>query len=259
MSLFKPGWDNKDKAKALEWVNKQSGNSPALMKAAAGSNEREIREAAARKITDQKKLIDLARAYCPEAVMAIDDPDILYTIAETTSFFIGKDCSIEYKILRAVDKNFSVYGEPWYISLDVPAGEERLRSIRETEKMFGLALLALKMLKERGSDQYFYKLIRNSMYDMVREQAAEEIIKRDPAAARAIVSDPSLRKHVRQKAFLQAEDPQLRSEYCGELDMHNWEQISQSSNTIGDHVYIKECYRCIYCGQTKSEEESRIL
>ena len=255
MGLFGPGWKNKDKQKALRWIEKQPANSPALMAAAECSGDADLREAAVKRITSPLQLEQLARAYCVEAVLAIRDPGTLYAIAEKPAFFDGEDRTVESRVLLAVDPKFGRISDPWNISLDVPADNARLLDIRRWEKRFGLADLAFQQLVRMKEDALLEKLMYTSRYDTIRRYAVLRAMDSGQEQAARLAADRKLAKELRKTVIEKITDPEIRRQYCGEFDTHSWELVSEKRTPNGDHLDISSEYRCRFCGRERREDE----
>lgn len=214
---FAKKW-KKDKKKALEWIEKQKPNSQKLFKEALSAENNWFVEAAVKKFTYDSFLEKLVSdCYSTEALLAIKDKQILFSIASDPLFFA--DGNVFYEWLFPIEKYSlrppgriyfrklvqydHIYGrenitknsispEKLKPSLKNDAKAERRRKLLLQEKMFALALVALRELKNKDEYELIEKLVAESKYDKVSSEAAVEAAKRNPYFVLKIINEDNI-------------------------------------------------------------------
>ena len=285
--MFTAGWKNKDSEKAIKWVNRQPENARALAKAAEFSSDPAVRAAAVARITDEAMLLRLVKAYCYEAVSAMQDTETLFALAKSPAFWGAEDKDVSWRDLCWTDPAFSRVRDAWTVSLDVPKADERLKMIRMREKQYGFAKLAFSELRSKGSDAQIEGLL-SSRYDNVRPWVIWEILRRHPERAESYAYDETLELNdrveaikkaldehperaesyadddtlsptVRIEAVKRVTDPERRRRYCSQYNAHEWQVVSCEQSECGDHLDTYTHLRCIYCGKEETRSSRRRL
>lgn len=63
---------------------------------------------------------------------------------------------------------------------------------------------------------------------------------------------------LRKNAAYRITDPALRKKYCAMYETHQFEFVDTTRESSDDRAYITHTYRCIYCGECKSDDETYV-
>ncbi len=217
MGLFTPGWKNSDKRKALQWIEKQPGNSRKLIDAARYAQNSEIRDAALDHITDQNLLIAVTNGDAQEnfkrrAILRVTDQALLEEAIRDYN---------EYAVLAVSDPlllSKVAYPFPGFYrqSCISSPGEDMLDRMKMQEIERNNSALAIEKIADR---EELLWLARNAGFWDAAERAAGKLVKLFPECAPEIAGDPNCLPGAREAAFNAITDPALLEElYWGEKD-----------------------------------------
>ena len=208
MGIFSQGWKSQDKEKALKWVLKQTGTEIGLLRAAKFAADAEVRRMAVEKMTDQRLLVEVVKAYKYSddetgllAGQRITDQNQLKSLAQDHNKWAVKSLRDQNILLSiATDPTFDT-GHFNIDALEEPADTRRK-----------LAQIAVERIIELGKVDLLEQIAKESRYDEAALRAAQALMDSFPERVLTIPTDTSFNPSVRVAATEYISDEETLSE-----------------------------------------------